>query len=90
MTRSIKTIQQEINGVPEPIWFSSAYREIRLIIERRGPDNKPLYLLLPPLSTISSQSKWKNFAHSSGNQDHIVSFDWPGFGDSERPKLATI
>ena len=55
MTRSIKTIQQEIGGVPEPIWFSSANREIRLIIERLGPDDGPLYLLLPALSTISSR-----------------------------------
>ena len=88
MTRSIKTMQQEIGGVLEPIWFSSANRDIRLIVERRGAENKPLYLLLPALSTISSRSEWKDFAYSLGNQYHIVSFDWPGFGDSERPKIS--
>ena len=80
-------MRQEIGGVLEPIWFSSANREIRLIIERLGPDDGPLYLLLPALSTISSRSEWKDFAHSLGNQYHIVSFDWPGFSDSERPKI---
>ena len=87
MTRSLKTMQQQIGGVLEPLWFSSANREIRLIIERRGPEEGPLYLLLPALSTISSRSEWKDFAQSLGNQYHIVSFDWPGFGDSERPKV---
>ena len=81
-------MQQQIGGVLEPLWFSSANREIRLIIERRGPEDGPLYLLLPALSTISSRSEWKDFAHSLGNQYHIVSFDWPGFGDSERPKIS--
>ena len=38
MRRSIKTMQQEIGSVLGTIWFSSANREIRLIIERRGQE----------------------------------------------------
>ena len=88
MTKSIETMQKGFGGVLEPVWFLSANCQIRLIIERRGPEDGPLYLLLPALSTISSRSEWKDCAQSLGNEYHIVSFDWPGFGDSERPKIS--
>ena len=87
MKSSMEAMKQQLGGILEPIWFSSSNHEIQLIIERCGPEDGQIYLLLPALSTISSRAEWKDFAQSVGNQSHLVSFDWPGFGDSDRPKI---
>lgn len=44
-----------------------------------------MWLLLPALSTVSSRGKWQALAEAVGDQREVVSFDWPGFGDSDRP-----
>ena len=76
-----------LGGSLERLKFSYANRELGLVIERRGPVNGPLWLLLPALSTVSSRGEWSNFANSIDPKFHLVSFDWPGFGDSDRPKI---
>lgn len=45
-------------------------------------------MLLPALSTVSSRGEWKAFANVMGDRRQLVSFDWPGFGDSDRPAIA--
>jgi len=40
---------------------------------------------LPALSTVSSRSEWRTFAGTTDERCQLVSFDWPGFGDSYRP-----
>ena len=58
------------------------------------------WLLLPALSTISSRREWQPFceallARHRQRQDcaggaeapRLISIDWPGFGDSDRPCL---
>jgi pimeloyl-ACP methyl ester carboxylesterase len=58
-----------------------------ILQERSGPRTAPLWLLLPALSTVSSRSEWKPLADAVGDQRQLVSFDWPGFGDSDRPTI---
>lgn len=46
-----------------------------------------LGLVLPALSTVSSRGEWKALADAVGDRRQLVSFDWPGFGDSDRPAM---
>ena len=76
-----------LRGSSEVIQFLSSGRKIRLTVEHRGPKDAPMLLLLPALSTVSSRGEWLNFADSIQDKYHIISFDWPGFGDSNRPRM---
>ena len=60
-----------------------------------GAGSGPAWLLLPALSTISSQREWQPFCASIDARQPDLSrrprwlrVDWPGFGDSDRPPLA--
>ena len=77
-----------LGGTQENLEIELAGRPLRLVLERRGPKDAPLWLLLPALSTISSRSEWRDFADAMGDQSQLVSFDWPGFGDSDRPAIS--
>jgi len=81
-------LRSRIGGVPENLHVNLNGRDVRVTLERRGPENGDLWLLLPALSTVSSRGEWHDFADSMGEQCQLVSFDWPGFGDSERPAIA--
>ena len=61
----------------------------------------PAWLLLPALSTISSRREWQPFAAAvvdacDGNgapsaavpTPRLIAIDWPGFGESDRPRIA--
>jgi pimeloyl-ACP methyl ester carboxylesterase len=59
-----------------------------------GVGKGPAWLLLPALSTISSRQEWdpllkawRDRAPSAGGGAPLITVDWPGFGDSERPPL---
>ena len=58
-------------------------RRLRITLERRGPWGAPLWLLLPALSTVSSRSEWQPLAEAVEDRCQLLSFDWPGFGDSD-------
>ncbi len=62
----------------------------------------PAWLLLPALSTISCRSEWQAFSaalleHQPNGHDQaqgqeaaapqLISLDWPGFGESDRPRM---
>ena len=64
-----------------------AGRSVRLALELWGDEAVETWLLLPALSTVSSRSEWHLFAKSINKQVQLVSFDWPGFGDSDRPAI---
>ena len=76
-----------IGGVPETLQFNLNGRTIDITMERRGPEHGPLWLLLPALSTVSSRGEWHALANAMDERCQLVSFDWPGFGDSERPAM---
>jgi pimeloyl-ACP methyl ester carboxylesterase len=77
----------QLGGTLETLQVDLAGRQLRLVLERRGPAAAPLWLLLPALSTVSSRGEWKAFADAVGDRRQLVSFDWPGFGDSDRPTM---
>ena len=45
-----------IGGVPENLRINLNGREIRITLEKRGPSDGALWLLLPALSTVSTLS----------------------------------
>ncbi len=77
----------QLEGTLETLQMDLAGRQLRLVLERRGPQGAPLWLLLPALSTVSSRGEWTALAEAVGDQRQLVSFDWPGFGDSDRPPI---
>ena len=81
------TADSRMGGVPEHLEINLSDRRVRLTLERRGPSDGALWLLLPALSTVSSRGEWHQFADAMKDRRQLVSFDWPGFGDSERPAI---
>ena len=64
-----------------------AGRMVRLVLEKRGSQSDQIWLLLPALSTVSSRSEWNTLVHNMEQKAQMLSFDWPGFGDSDRPAI---
>ena len=77
----------ETRSSSEYLYITLASKEVRLTIEKLGNNTKEIWLLLPALSTVSSRSEWYPLAESIGQKAQLISFDWPGFGDSDRPKI---
>ena len=75
--------------------WSHQERKVRIAISDSGGEG-PAWLLLPALSTISSRSEWEPFCEAllercQRNRSpvpRLIRVDWPGFGKSERPRLA--
>ncbi|NQV09738.1 MAG: alpha/beta hydrolase [Cyanobacteria bacterium] len=74
-------------GTVERLQLDLAGHQLGIGLERSGPRTAPLWLLLPALSTVSSRSEWKPLADAVGDLRQLVSVDWPGFGDSDRPAI---
>jgi pimeloyl-ACP methyl ester carboxylesterase len=74
-------------GTVERLQLDRAGNRLGIVLERSGPGTAPLWLLLPALSTVSSRGEWKPLADAVGDQRQLVSVDWPGFGDSDRPAI---
>ena len=74
-------------GTSEIVEISLSGVQVRLVVETSGPEHADLCLLLPALSTVSSRGEWRTFATAIGDRYRLVSFDWPGFGDSDRPRI---
>ncbi|NET35314.1 MAG: alpha/beta hydrolase [Cyanothece sp. SIO1E1] len=45
-------------------------------------------LLLPAFSTVSTRGEMATLAQQLASQYQVIVLDWPGFGDSDRPRLA--
>jgi pimeloyl-ACP methyl ester carboxylesterase len=58
--------------------------QIKVIYETRGQGNT--VLLLPAFSTVSTRSEMRPLAELLAANFQVVSVDWPGFGDSDRPR----
>ena len=71
----------------EELEISLAGKKVRLALEKYGPEADEIWLLLPALSTVSSKSEWNTFAENIDQQNQLLSFDWPGFGQSDRPAI---
>ncbi|NJK65374.1 MAG: alpha/beta hydrolase [Microcoleus sp. CSU_2_2] len=58
--------------------------EIEVIYETRGQGNP--VLLLPAFSTVSTRAEMRPLAELLAPNFQVVSVDWPGFGESSRPR----
>ncbi|MCP9901852.1 alpha/beta hydrolase [Cyanobium sp. Cruz CV13-4-11] len=71
--------------------WNHAGRSLEIAVTEQGGPG-PAWLLLPALSTISSRQEWEPFAAAISRRQgaeapRLISVDWPGFGDSDRPRL---
>lgn len=71
--------------------WNQAGRSLEIVTTEQG-GRGPAWLLLPALSTISSRQEWEPFAAATcrrlgAEAPRLISVDWPGFGDSDRPRL---
>jgi pimeloyl-ACP methyl ester carboxylesterase len=77
-----------------PYHWNEGGRDVEIAIHDSGGPG-PAVLLLPALRTISSRSEWEPFCEAllEGCQRHgnplprLIRVDWPGFGESQRPRL---
>lgn len=81
----VMTLQSQTEA--EELEISLAGKKVRLALERRGSEPNEIWLLLPALSTVSSQSEWDTLADNIDRKAQLLSFDWPGFGESDRPAI---
>ncbi len=65
------------------ISYTSDGCEITLGLEEAG--SGPSVLLLPALSSISTREEMRPLLERLAAKFHVVSVDWPGFGDYPRP-----
>ena len=59
--------------------------QIKVIYESRGQGNP--VLLLPAFSTVSTRQEMRPLAEKLAPKFQVVSVDWPGFGESFRPRI---
>lgn len=58
--------------------------QIKVIYETRGQGNP--VLLLPAFSTVSTRQEMRPLAEILAPKFQVVTVDWPGFGESSRPR----
>lgn len=61
-------MKAQLGGKLESVRFTYDQQEIQLIVESLGPEEAPLWLLLPALSTVSSRSEWIELAHATNTK----------------------
>lgn len=59
--------------------------QIKVIYETRGQGNP--VLLLPAFSTVSTRFEMRPLAELLASKFQFVTVDWPGFGESSRPRI---
>ncbi|NDC34814.1 MAG: alpha/beta hydrolase [Synechococcaceae bacterium WB9_2_112] len=86
-------------AAPDPVQrrsylWSDGGRTVAIAFTEQG-GRGPAWLLLPALSTISSRQEWQPFCSAIAEQEgdpserpRLITIDWPGFGDSDRRRLA--
>jgi len=70
-------------AVQEYLWY---WKEtpIKVVYETRGKGTP--VLLLPAFSTVSTREEMRPLAELLAPNFQVVTVDWPGFGDSSRPR----
>ena len=71
-------------AVQEYLW-NWKETQIKVIYETRGQGNH--VLLLPAFSTVSTREEMRPLAELLAPQFQVVTLDWPGFGESDRPRI---
>ena len=71
-------------AVQEYLW-NWKETQIKVVYETRG-QGTPV-LLLPAFSTVSTREEMRPLAEILAPNFQVVAVDWPGFGDSSRPRI---
>jgi hypothetical protein len=71
-----------------PITFAWSWRGTPIPVEYEisGPAGAEPILLLPAMSTVSTRDELRALAHYLETRRCVIT-DWPGFGDTARPRL---
>ena len=87
MTQTADLTQSNSSNYPatvqEYLW-NWKETQIKVIYETRGQGNP--VLLLPSFSTVSTREEMRPLAELLAANFQVVSVDWPGFGESSRPR----
>lgn len=82
-----------LQPISRPYDWTAGQSSLRVAWSSTGGDG-PAWLLLPALSTISSRTEWQPFGaalserpSSASETPQLISVDWPGFGESQRPRM---
>jgi pimeloyl-ACP methyl ester carboxylesterase len=72
----------------ESITFAWSWRGTPIPVgyERSGPAGTEPILMLPAISTVSTRDELRALAHHLDTRRCVIT-DWPGFGDTARPRL---
>jgi pimeloyl-ACP methyl ester carboxylesterase len=72
------------NNIKTYLWLWQG-QEVHITYELRGHGQS--LLLLPAFSTVCSRTEVGELAQRLASKFQTIALDWPGFGDSDRPKL---
>jgi pimeloyl-ACP methyl ester carboxylesterase len=88
MPARVAAVAEHSSRSTGPITFtwSSRGTPIPVEYEMSGPVGAEPILLLPALSTVSTRDELKALANQLTNRRCVIT-DWPGFGDTARPRL---
>lgn len=85
MTTTIASDSSSIGGNVRTWQWQWQDRSFAIAYETRGSGNS--VLLLPAFSTVSTRGEMRGIAEELAPHFQVISMDWLGFGQSERPKL---
>ena len=74
-----------LNGAVATYQWQWRSQPLTVTYETLG-DGQPV-LLLPAFSTVSTRTEMASLAQRIALEYQVIALDWPGFGDSDRPRL---
>ncbi|MEB3232252.1 MAG: alpha/beta hydrolase [Leptolyngbyaceae bacterium] len=84
---SVLPIAARLGGTIHPYpWVPSDTTVEPLVVATETLGSGPPLLLLPAFSTVSSRAELRDLAQGLAQRYEVTVVDWPGFGDSHRPK----
>jgi pimeloyl-ACP methyl ester carboxylesterase len=83
MSRSL--VNLGIGGTVQQYVWNWKGKPVSVVYEVLG-EGQPI-LLLPAFSTVSTRSEMRHLAQQLAGQFQVVAVDWPGFGESDRPRI---
>lgn len=85
MTATFAPKNIAIDGIRQEYLWHWQGQELQVVYETLG-QGTPV-LLLPAFSTVSTRLEMAGLAKLLASKYQIIVLDWPGFGDSSRPRL---
>ena len=88
MSARVAAVAEPSSRSTGPITFAWSWRgtPIPVEYEMSGPAAAEPILMLPALSTVSTRDELRALAHHLETRRCVIT-DWPGFGDTARPRL---